>query len=52
MLCNWIGREPFGDAKLKDQEIPEGHHVIGVYGNKTENEYISNFGFITVKYSK
>ena len=35
----------------REQQVPEGHKVIGVYGYvPPDSPYIRNFGFITVAY--
>ena len=41
------------DYKWHEQEIPDGHHVIGIYGRFImNNNNIFNFGFITIKYDE
>ena len=40
------------DGLLKDQEIPDGEEIIGIYGNNRSYPQIVNFGFITVSYQR
>ena len=40
------------DGMWKEQEIPEGEEIIGIYGNNRSYPQIVNFGFITVSYKR
>ena len=46
-ICKWSKRHPWG---WKEQSIPEGQHLIGVYGEYHDSYGIINFGFITAEY--
>ena len=38
------------DGMWKEQELPVGEEIIGIYGNNRSYPQIVNFGFITVSY--
>ena len=50
-ICTWDGGK--NDGRKKDQVIPEGEEIVGIYGCNNHESIklgILNFGFITAKY--